>query len=164
MINRLSSLLVVLLVVATACQAKVASTDQASVSIVRVQDDPLPAFADELSEVEEGSAISSDALLISVDLLQAAKTDAGLKAWLQETAFKAVLLVYGGDTKQVAEILELKSPTMTTTTTHYVVAALRATPKNVVGGGVLFPNDSNTEVLLNDLKDYVLLVQQQVGK
>jgi hypothetical protein len=97
----------------------------------------LPAFVDELSEVERGSAISSDALLISVELLQAARTDAGLKSWLHETAFKAVLLVYGGDTKQVAEILELKSPTMTTSTTEYVFAALRATPKYVVGGGVL---------------------------
>jgi hypothetical protein len=45
-----------------------------------------------------------------------------------------------------------------------VVAALRATPKNVVGGGVLVPNDSKTEVKLNDLKDYIHFVQKQVGK
>ena len=132
--------------------------------IVRVQDDPLPTFADELSEVEKGGAISSDALLISVDLLKDAKTDAGLKTWLQETAFKAVLLVYRGDTKQVAEILELKSPTMSTGTTNYVVAALRATTKYVVGGGVLVPNGSNNGVQLNDLKNYVLNVQKRVGK
>jgi hypothetical protein len=60
----------------------------------------LPAFADELSEVERGSAITADALLISVEMLQAAKTDAGLKAWLQDTAFDAVILVYGGDTNK----------------------------------------------------------------
>jgi hypothetical protein len=114
--------------------------------------------------VKKGSAISSDAILISVDLLQAAVTDAGLKAWLQETAFKAVLLVYGSNSNQVAEILELNSPTASTTTTNYVVAALRATPKYVVGGGVLVPKDSNTKVVLDDLKDYVILIQQQVEK
>jgi len=61
-------------------------------------------------------------------------------------------------------VLFIKKIDVTTTTTNYVVAALRATPKYVVGGGVLVPNDSDTEVQLNDLKNYMLLIQKGVGE
>jgi ABC-type amino acid transport substrate-binding protein len=46
-----------------------------------------------------------------------------------------------------------------------VVAALRATPKYVVGGEVMVPNGSDTEIqLLDDIRNYVLVVQQEGGE
>jgi hypothetical protein len=104
-----------------------------------------------------------DALLISKDLLYQARDDASLRQQLQEAAQQTVLLISGATTQDAAQILQLGSPTMTTTTTEYVLVSLRATDTQIFGGGILVDKDRKVEPdLARDINDYVRLIQKHV--
>jgi hypothetical protein len=103
------------------------------------------------------------ALLISKDLLYQARDDASLRQQLQEAARQTVLLISGATTQDAAQILQLGSPTMTTTTTEYVLVSIRATDTQIFGGGILVDKDRKVEPdLARDINDYVRLIQKHV--
>jgi hypothetical protein len=102
-----------------------------------------------------------DALLISKSLLYEARDDASLRQQLQEVARQTVLLISGATTQDAAQILQLGSPTVTTTTTEYVLVSLRATNTQIFGGGILVAKDRKTEPdLYTEINNYVRLIQK----
>jgi hypothetical protein len=120
----------------------------------------LPGFATNLASIKIGDDPKADAIFISRGLFETAKTDSDLRTWLYNIAFKTIILVYGGDTNEVADILGLKSPAMLMTNSKYAVAVIRATEKSVIGGGILIPKDQNGVLTLQDLNNYILLVEE----
>lgn len=141
---------------------KVPTTTSVTINTIEGDKDNLPEFATQLENIKIGDDPKCDAVFLSRDLFEKARTDNDFNTWLRNIAFKTILLVYGGDTKEIAEVLELKSPTMITQNSTYAVAVLRATQNAVIGGGILIPDTNNHEITLQDLKVYVILVQDHV--
>jgi hypothetical protein len=104
-----------------------------------------------------------DALLISREMLYQAKNDVKLQQHLRDIAFQTVILIYGATTQDAVEILLLKSPTNTTSTTEYILVAVRATESKTIGGGVLKEIDRKSAIdLLGAMSTYVRTVQNEI--
>ena len=162
-------IILIVLVVLSGCSGCSVANNTASpvtpdVTILTVDGDKenLPQYVSQLGEVQIGDDPNADAILISRELFEKARSVAELKSWLQSVVFKTILLVYEGDPYEVAEVLELKSPTMMTENSTYIVAAIRATDKVVIGGGILVSSTNRQDITLKDLEDYLIQVQKQV--
>ena len=104
-----------------------------------------------------------DGVLISKDLLYNAKSNNELQQRLRNIAFQTVILIYQATTQDAAEILDLKSPTNTPTTTEYVLVAVRATSSQTFGGGILKEIGNENEInILRDITLYIRTVQGEI--
>jgi hypothetical protein len=165
--NMKKNLLLFFLLALAGCAGTPSPTAAPSLVIVRaVSGDRLPdefpryAVVD-LAQRSQWQEV--DALLISKDLLYQARDDASLRQQLQDAARRTVLLISGATTQDAAQILQLGSPTVTTTTTEYVLVSIRATNTQIFGGGILVYKDRKVEPdLARDINDYVRLIQKHV--
>jgi len=100
--------------------------------------------------------VNCDAVLISREQLFESGKDLTIRNQLVSILMNhKILLVYHASTIDLANQLDIGTPTMTTQTTNTIVASAALTNNIIAAGGVLLSKGDSEENLLQDIRNYV---------
>jgi hypothetical protein len=115
--------------------------------------------------LQEAASVTADAILISREKLFMSSRDPNVKRFLRDIVeSQKILLVYDASTLDVAQQLELGTPTMGTETTYHSVASVAMANHVIAAGGVLLSKGHSEEYLLQDIREYLVYFRSEIQR